>query len=566
MNPLNRFFGSEAERGQAASQDAESRISQLEALLAEERKRCTQKDEELLQMQKLMQKLESHIEQQAKDTQVEQDRLNSLEAVLSKKQSEPEGDEKVKRLLLALSEAKKLKEQAEKLASDEVERADRLQKRVSELEAKVSELQGRISQDVSVSADSEELARLRQQVLEEIEKREEVETRERLLRAKMEQSSVAVSPRGAGTEAMLEKLAEKEQCLQEALQKLAILEGGGEVALHGGSSDTAALQFRLNEEEKKRREMESLIADRDGQLKHLRIRMEVEEQERKDRDSQVQAQQNEFQELKREMSEALTKVSAKESQVTELQRQLMEELEQRQAAQKQVADKEKLLRELKDQPMDRLSKQQAVQEQVIEKEREVCNLQQQLADELSRRQAVQYQVIEKDRVICELQSQIAEITQADPLSEGAASLGTIAEDFVNSGKGYQELSPLPTAGSLSVASPQIGHKAMPPWLASPALPAGRPILQNSRGSVPGAAGVAAAPGGSTEAPVFATPGAVHYAGQGLSRSMGHGQHPPHSSHFRMRAYGTSPRLQQMGSTGMSASLQRRLSTGAATFT
>ncbi|CAK9059180.1 unnamed protein product [Durusdinium trenchii] len=167
------------------------------------------------------------------------------------------------------------------------------------------------------------------------------------------------------------------------------------------------LQERLNSEEKRRRETESLVADRDGQLRHLRERLSNEEEERVRREQKVLQYEGDLRDSKLEKSEVMTRLSAKESQIVELQRQLAEELTQRQAAQKQLVEKERLLKDAwsREEPIDRLSAQQAIQEQVIEKEREVCSLQQQLADELSKRQAVQYQIIEKDRVICELQTQ-----------------------------------------------------------------------------------------------------------------------------------------------------------------
>ncbi|CAK9088549.1 Reticulocyte-binding protein 2-like a [Durusdinium trenchii] len=210
-------------------------------------------------------------------------------------------------------------------------------------------------------------------------------------------------------------------------------------------------------QEKRRRETESLVADRDGQLRHLRERLSNEEEEcdvkssrcvspktdwhwscsagerdedpvwtgelrdhrehppaflalweeRVRREQKVLQYEGDLRDSKLEKSEVMTRLSAKESQIVELQRQLAEELTQRQAAQKQLVEKERLLKDAwsREEPIDRLSAQQAIQEQVIEKEREVCSLQQQLADELSKRQAVQYQIIEKDRVICELQTQ-----------------------------------------------------------------------------------------------------------------------------------------------------------------
>lgn len=73
----------------------------------------------------------------------------------------------------------------------------------------------------------------------------------------------------------------------------------------------------MNSEEKRRRESESLVANFEGQVRHLRERLVQSEGDLRD--------------SKLERGEVLTRLSAKESQVAELQRQLAEELTQRQA-------------------------------------------------------------------------------------------------------------------------------------------------------------------------------------------------------------------------------------------
>eukprot|EP00439_Symbiodinium_sp_Y106_P085185 s632_g27.t2 len=248
-----------------------------------------------------------------------------------------------------------------------------------------------------------------------------------------------------------------------------------------GDAVVADLHERLNSEdpgsgcslEKRRRETEGLVADREGELKHLRQRLSGEEKERQDRDQQLQQFETSLRDVKREKSEVLTRLSAKESQIVELQRQLAEELAQRQEAQKHL---ERAMKDMRELPLERLSAQQAVQEQVIEKEREVCSLQQQLADELSKRQAVQYQIIEKDRVICELQSQMSEQSSTNGPPEGYNADGTILqpieEDGTLSTEGYGSIS---VAASVAASTAQATPKKLPPWLNSHSVRQSVPI-------------------------------------------------------------------------------------------
>ncbi|CAE7206416.1 unnamed protein product [Symbiodinium necroappetens] len=172
---LNRLWGSEsADAGTAPDTVANSdvRVVQLEAALAEERRRSVQKDEELQKMQKLMAKLESHIEQQAKDSDQEQKRLSSLETVLQKREAGSEDSDKVKRLVIALAETKRLKETAEKTAIDEGERASRLERQISDM--KKTDFFAADTQPVANSNNAEEeLQRLREECAAEQQKRED---------------------------------------------------------------------------------------------------------------------------------------------------------------------------------------------------------------------------------------------------------------------------------------------------------------------------------------------------------------------------------------------------------
>ncbi|CAE7661393.1 unnamed protein product [Symbiodinium sp. CCMP2592] len=485
---LNRLWGSESADAGTAAPDAvansDARVVQLEAALAEERRRSVQKDEELQKMQKLMAKLESHIEQQAKDSDQEHKRLSSLETVLSqKREAEAEESDKVKRLVLALAETKRLKETAEKTAIDEGERASRLERQVSDM--KKTDFFSADMQPVANSNNAEEeLQRLREECAAEQQKREDAEVRERMQRAKMEQLETQLSEATARQQvadgvAIAKQLEEKEQRVQELLQRLSMTETAlrepSELML-SGDAVVADLHERLNSEEKRRRETEGLVADREGELKHLRQRLSGEEKERQDRDQQLQQFETSLRDVKREKSEVLTRLSAKESQIVELQRQLAEELAQRQEAQKHLVEKERAMKDMRELPLERLSAQQAVQEQVIEKEREVCSLQQQLADELSKRQAVQYQIIEKDRVICELQSQISEQSSTTGPPEGYNADGTILqpieEDGTLSAEGYGSIS---VAASVAASTAQATPKKLPPWLNSHSVRQSVPI-------------------------------------------------------------------------------------------
>eukprot|EP00440_Ansanella_granifera_P017836 gb/GFBE01019372.1/.p1 GENE.gb/GFBE01019372.1/~~gb/GFBE01019372.1/.p1 ORF type:complete len:599 (+),score=162.42 gb/GFBE01019372.1/:1-1797(+) len=593
---LNRLglWGSEADTGNEESGSdlaaANPRITQLEAALAEERKKVVQKDEEILTMEKMISKLESLLEQQAKDSEMEQGRLSSLEAVLKQNQNTEES-EKVKKLLLALSEAKRVKEQAEKTAAEQTSRADRLELKVKELEQQLQNSGSSQVASLDTSA-SQELCRVRDELADEQQKREEAEVRERMQRAKMEQLEkqleTAEQLRAVDADADIkEQLAEKDRRLEELTKKLEVFRTGSDKQLQRlDDGDVGVLQLKLDDEERRRRECESLAADREGELRHLRQRMQTEDeerlQERATREQQIQSFKDELNDVKKERSEALTKVSAKESQVSQLQKQLAEELSQRQAAQRQLVDKERQLREMKDQPFDRLSKQQAAQEQVIEKEREVCDLQQQLADELSKRQAVQYQIIEKDRVICELQTQISEyqnsLSPGDALSDSGilqpieedqsqlASLAAAGADMANGGG---------TGVWVAPSTPQTS-KRLPPWLQSPGIgnrPTQMPIPH--RASVPIPSGLSSSDpppvwvahsGGSVVHQMSAAGYTPVQPRHSVVRSAaGAGQQFAQSNQFRTRAYahGISPRGTQHGQ--VPGHVARRLSHGAATF-
>ncbi|CAE7036020.1 unnamed protein product [Symbiodinium natans] len=579
---LNRLWGSESAEGGAAADNAasEARVAQLEAALAEERRRSVQKDEEMVQMQKLMAKLESHIEQQAKDSELEQNRLSSLETVLSQKQ-QAEESEKVKKwlgcdsilpkssgrlvkevgtvsgscstqLVLALAEVKRQKawmwaamkptEAAEKTAIDEGERAERLEKQMSDLQKK------------------SELQRLREECAIEQQKREDVMTCNKMQRAKLEQlESQLLGSTFAGYTplllqdgaAMAKQLEEKEQRIQELLQRLTMTETAlrepSELML-SGDAVVADLHERLNFEEKRRRESESLVADRDGELKHLRQRLSGEEKERQERDTQLQQFETSLRDMKREKSE--------ESHIAELQRQLAEELSQRQEAQKQLVEKERAMKDMRELPLERLSAQQAVQEQVIEKEREVCSLQQQLADELSKRQAVQYQIIEKDRQICELQSQISEQSSTGNSPEGYNADGTILQPIEEDGTLSENYGSISVAASVATSTAQATPKKLPPWLNSHAVRQSVPV--STPNSTTRNMAEVRLPQGMVSPSTSFQPGRVGGVGVVSGAS-----YPSPVVNYRARVYGVPPRHQ---SGHLPHHLARRLAQGASTFT
>ncbi|CAE8607960.1 unnamed protein product [Polarella glacialis] len=478
------------------------REAQLEAALEEERKKCVQKDEEVLEMQnsnfELMAKLEGAIEQQARFSEQEKERLSSLEAAYAQKQQSGQ-DDKVTKLLLALQESKRRAEEVERLRHLEASRADRL-------DNELQELRKNLALEQIVSQTDQEMLRLRGALADEKARREEVEANlaaasqvslEKLEKVMGNESIITAIRDDVQDSQRLRDLLEladnherlgQDPRLQELMKKmadaeLARRESQGLVSIYSPSE----LQERLNSEEQRRRDAETLAAEREGQLRHLRQQLSGEETELQYREQQ---QEDKVREMRRQKSEALMQVAAKEAQVAELQRQVAEKFSQRQAAQKQPADKERLLKDLKEQPSDRLFQQQAAQTQAIEIQREVCNLQQQLADELSKRQAVQYRIIDKDRVICELQASLAEyltgvsspyhrhrVLQAESDGDGSLIVPPHPDTIVElspvqgarniSSDGYSSLS-IRTGGSSMAGATSSGARMLP-WLACPAM-------------------------------------------------------------------------------------------------
>eukprot|EP00933_Yihiella_yeosuensis_P051849 TRINITY_DN49826_c0_g1_i1.p1 TRINITY_DN49826_c0_g1~~TRINITY_DN49826_c0_g1_i1.p1 ORF type:complete len:681 (+),score=155.06 TRINITY_DN49826_c0_g1_i1:242-2044(+) len=371
-----------------------------------------------------MAKLEGAIEQQAKDSEQEQGRLRTLEASLSQQQTGQESEEKITKLLLALGEAKRRTEQAEKSRDLELARADRLEKEIG---------QGDSGQMAVRKAVRDELDLLRNEVEEERRKRLEFQavaakSEEALNEMKFQVSSSELKERAEDAQRcrklraemgedewknFAEQVGKADGRVKEILERLAESESKSTLAL----ADDQLLEYaqRLNEEQQRRREAETQAAEREGQLRHLRIRLSSDEVERQEREMQLTSMKDEVRQMRLLKGEALTQVSAKEAQIEELHRQIQEEMSQRQKLQRQLLDKEHSILELKE-SSSQFSQKQVAREQVIEKEREVCALQSQLADELSKRQEVQYQSIEKDRLICELQAKVREVGATMPYS------------------------------------------------------------------------------------------------------------------------------------------------------
>eukprot|EP00931_Biecheleriopsis_adriatica_P085534 TRINITY_DN6009_c0_g1_i1.p1 TRINITY_DN6009_c0_g1~~TRINITY_DN6009_c0_g1_i1.p1 ORF type:complete len:355 (-),score=84.57 TRINITY_DN6009_c0_g1_i1:136-1200(-) len=144
------------------------------------------------------------------------------------------------------------------------------------------------------------------------------------------------------------------------------------------------LQHALDAEVQRRRAAESLAAEREGQLRHLRERLETGEKELKERTVQLTTLEGQLQHMRHERNEAQTMLSARAAQLEVLQKQV-DELSQKSTSRHVAQD----------------SKESDL---LVAKELVICNLQQQLTTELQKRQAVQRQVIEKDMDICKLQA------------------------------------------------------------------------------------------------------------------------------------------------------------------
>lgn len=321
MKSFARLLGSEETVGEDMnSEDAISTLTnrnmQLESALAEERKKCAQKDEEIIVMQKLMSKLEATMDQQAHMSELEKERLNSLEEAFGQRQQEQDQSassdkEQINKLAMALTEAKKRAEQ-------ESARADQLQK---ELDVLRQQLQ---SPELVQSDTAGPLA----------EKLDERTRQVAALQKQLEEhmaASVAAGVDHKEQELALKKLGnEQKSQIQEYEQKvLDLATQKAEVLDKVRSAETKAalLQVQLAEELAQRQAAQTQLAEKEQQLKSFR------------------------------------------------EDQPFDRLSQQQAIQEQVIDKEREVCDLQQQLADELSKRQAVQYQIIEKDRSICELQ-----------------------------------------------------------------------------------------------------------------------------------------------------------------------------------------------
>lgn len=339
MKGLSRLLGTGTALEDDASpqKDAEmatlaSRNVQLESALAEERKKCAQKEEEIIKMQKLMSRLETTMDQQAHMSELEKERLNSLETAFGQRQQEHDESsssdkEQISKLAVALTEAKKRAEQ-------ECARADQLQKELNELQQQLQ------SQELAVS-DVQATAGPLSEKLEE-------RTRQVAALQKQLEEHMADSVDQKEQELALKKKGnEQKHQLQESEQKtLDMAVGRGEALDKARAAETKAalLQVQLAEELGQRQTAQTQLAEKEQQLKSLR------------------------------------------------EEQPFDRLTQQQFVQEQVIEKEREVCDLQQQLADELSKRQAVQYQIIEKDRNICELQSSLAELVSMQNNVAVQV------------------------------------------------------------------------------------------------------------------------------------------------------------------------------
>uniref|UniRef100_A0A7S4RWA9 Uncharacterized protein n=1 Tax=Alexandrium monilatum TaxID=311494 RepID=A0A7S4RWA9_9DINO len=343
-----------------------SRITELEEELYEAQAKVSEREEELSRTQRLLVKLEGAIDKQAKDSELEQDRISRMEAALAQQSNGTE--EKVAKLLLAVAGERHRAEIAEKALGEARQQAE--------------------------AEWGEAVAQLRKQLSEE----------ESLLRSAME----SIKEKDLVIGDLRQKCVTLEEALESARQAPAEVEPATDAEV---AQMVRELQLQLTEEVAKRMEVQNRLLDKDRQLREAKEALSKSSPAQGDAANEdhgaIHQVQQRLAEEEDRRHEAEGKLMEKDNQIHQLQQQLADELKSRMDAQKQVVEKERKLSELKLYIEDGdLTRQQGQQAQVIEKEREVCELQQQLAEELTRRQGIQYQLIEKERQVCSLQSQL----------------------------------------------------------------------------------------------------------------------------------------------------------------
>lgn len=260
-------------------------------------------------MQQLLAKLESSIEQQAKDAKLEQDRISTLEKALAQQRPSADQDEKVEKLLLAVAgEKRRAEERAKQMQSlqeqllEEERRRERSEQQVLAKESQIIELKSRLSEDESLRSASE-----------------------RRLADKDKQ------------------LADLQLQLSEALHAQRTCLAGIQEEDGAPQVDVPGVQERLRDEEEKRKAAEEKLQELQQQLaEELTKRQSVQGQ-----------------------------LAEKERHIADLQSSQLsgEELERQRAVQGQVIQKEREVCDLQQQLADELSKRREVQYQNIERER-----------------------------------------------------------------------------------------------------------------------------------------------------------------------------------------------------
>lgn len=416
MKNFARLLGSEGAGGEDLNTDEAistltNRNTQLEAALAEERKKCAQKDEEIIKMQKLMSKLEATMDQQAHMSELEKERLNSLEEALGQRQQEQDQSastdkEQINKLAMALTEAKKRAEQ-------ESARADQLQKEVDSLREVVNSEIWQTQSPELVQSDSagplaEKLEERTRQVASLQKQLEEQMSANVSAGVDYKEQELALKKKGNAQSLQIQEYEQK--VLDLAAQKADVLDKA-----RSAEAKHALAQVQLAEELKARQSAQTQLAEKEQQLKSFR---EVFGQVKED--------------------------------------QPFDRLSQQQAIQEQVIEKEREVCDLQQQLADELSKRQAVQYQIIEKDRSVCELQASLSAMMNQQGggATQGQA-------------------GDPAAE-ASYLHTIEEDSNPSEQlsktTHRSYIPngLGSHGG-SIVAPSVSNKRLPPWLASPAV-------------------------------------------------------------------------------------------------
>lgn len=285
------------------------------------------------------------LEQQASMSGMDEDRLNSIEAMFSELQDEKE---KTHKLLLALAEHKRQTTLAESAKEQEAARSQALEEQLLQMAARIE----KGSQDSTSQAIEAE--KLQQELLE---------ANTTLGKTESELSAV---------QRQLDHIDEQNQLMSNKFEQKGVqmLELKLELAQEKSSAQEALL------------EQNALHASTDSQKVQLQSK---------------EAQLEAIQGLVKEKEEAIGKY----------QRTITRQEVKIQEFRSQVFNLERQALDLRSQTSsDEMQKLHAAQAQALEKELEVCDLQKQLAEELARRQTMQYELIQQEKQTIEVQEEI----------------------------------------------------------------------------------------------------------------------------------------------------------------